>query len=135
MTSASYTWDPFREMASLFDNLDRAVSTAGDTPGINVLADDDAVVVTSELPGAKADDVQIDLQDNVLTISAQRRLEADDDTWLTRERSNIRFSRSVQLPFQVDEQQVEARLRDGVLRVALKRAAADKPRRIAITAN
>lgn len=139
MTTYAYTWDPFREVETMLAGvdrlLDRAWSTAGATPGINVYADDDSAVVTTELPGVTANDVQVQLHDGVLTIGAQRSAEQATGEILASERGQLRFSRSVNLPFAVDPERVEARLQDGVLAVALKRAASDRPRRIQINPN
>lgn len=139
MTTYAYAWDPFREVESMLAGmdrvLDRAWSTAGSTPGINVYADDEAAVITTELPGVQAADVQLQLHDDVLSVSAERKPDAGSGEQLTAERPALRFSRSISLPFAVDAERVEARLADGVLTVALKRAEADRPRRITVNAN
>lgn len=140
MTAYAYSWDPFRDLESMFAGVDRLLdrtwSTAGTTPGVNVYADDEAAVVTTELPGVSAGDVQVQLQDEMLTIAAER---ANPDEGqgeaLVAERPAMRFRRSVNLPFAVDPEQIEARLVDGVLTVALKRAASDRPRQIQVAAN
>lgn len=134
----TYAWDPFRDIDAMLAGLDRLLdrpwSTAGMSPGINVYANDEAAVVTTELPGVRGDQVQVQLLDDVLTISAERAGEAETAKGevLVNERPSLRFSRSVTLPFAVDANQVEARLKDGILTVALRRAEADKPRKIAV---
>lgn len=134
MTTYALSWDPFREFESLFASVaDRAYSTAGSTPGVNVYADDEAAVVTTELPGVKPADLDVQLHEDVLRISATR--PAETDSSLVRERPALAFARSVALPFPVDPAQVEARLANGVLTVALKRAATDRPHRIQVTQN
>ncbi len=139
--STMTAWDALAAMESLFDTLDRnpapVWSTAGATPGIDVYAAEDTVIVTTALPGVKADDVQLQLEDGVLGIAAER---AEDQPpaggrLLLREREPFRFARSIQLPFAVDSERVQARLTDGVLAVTLVRAEADKPRRISVAAN
>ena len=136
-TFPSLHWDPVREIASMLAGMDRLVdrarSTAGSTPPVNVYAGDDAAAVTIELPGVPADAVQIHLHGDALTIAASTPQEQADG-WLVRERAPIDFRRSVQLPFPVDPEQVTARMTDGVLSVTLHRAAQDRPRRIAIAA-
>ncbi|MCS6970175.1 MAG: Hsp20/alpha crystallin family protein [Planctomycetota bacterium] len=132
----SYAWDPFREIDALMAGLDRLLdrtwSTAGSSPGINVYANDEAAVVTTELPGVRPDQVQVQLLDDVLTITAERAAEATAGELLVNERPELRFSRSVALPFAVDANQVEARLKDGILTVALRRTEADRPRKITV---
>lgn len=139
MTTYAYTWDPFREVESMLAGvdrvLDRAWTTAGATPGVNVYADEETAVITTELPGVAAGDVQVQLHDDVLSIAAERKVESASGELLVDERSDLSFSRSIQLPFTVDPEHVEARLADGILAVSLKRAAADRPRRIQVNAN
>jgi HSP20 family protein len=139
MTAYAYAWDPFRDAEAMLAGMDRlfshAYSTAGTTPGVNVYANDDAAVVTTELPGVAAGDVQVQLHDDVLTLSAERPVGATEGTLLADERAAIHFKRSISLPFAVDPDHVEARLSDGVLAVSLKRAATDRPRRIHVNAN
>lgn len=132
---STYSWDPFHDLATTLAGLDRALSTAGATPGVNLYADDDGAEVTTELPGVAAGDVQVQLQDDVLTISATRSAGNGDGEVLAAERPQLRFSRSISLPFAADADQVQARLADGVLHVTVKRAASDRPRRIAVNAN
>lgn len=139
MTYHAMSWDPFREVEAMLAGLDRltgrAWSTAGATPGVNVYASDDAAVVTSELPGVQPGDLEVRLHEDVLSIAANRAPEPAEEGWLVRERPAAGFSRSVTLPFPVDPEQVEARLKDGILTIALKRAASDRPRRIQVNAN
>ena len=142
MTAYAMSWDPLREVEQLFAALDadrfynRAWSTAGATPGVNVYADDETAVVTTELPGVQPSDVSVQMHEDVLSIATTPKADAAaEPEWLVRERPQLEFTRSVSLPFQVDPDHIEARLKDGVLTVALKRAAADRPRHIQITGN
>ena len=139
MTTNAFTWDPFREVASMLAGMDRlydrAWTTAGPTPGVNAYVDEQSAVITAELPGVRPEDMQLQLHDDVLTVSAERKAEPETGEALVSERGELRFSRSINLPFAVDPEHVQARLRDGVLTVALQRAAADRPRRIQVNAN
>lgn len=139
MTYHAMSWDPFREVEAMLAGLDRLAdrtwSTAGATPGINVYANDDAAVVTTELPGVQPGEVDVRLHEDVLRIAATRKPDSASDGWLVRERPALDYTRSVTLPFPVDPEHIEARLKDGVLTVALKRAASDRPRRIQVNAN
>lgn len=136
MVTSAYTWDPFSEMESMLAGMDRLVdrawNTAGATPGINVYADDETAVVTTELPGMLPADVQVQLHDDLLTLGAERKAEETSGEELVSERASLRFNRSISLPFAVDPDHVEARLSDGVLTIALKRAASDRPRHIQV---
>ena len=139
MATYAYTWDPFREVQTMLAGVDRLIdrawTTAGATSGVNVYADDETAVVTTELPGVLPADVQVQLHDDVLTLGAERKPDAAAGEPLVAERASLRYSRSISLPFAVEPDHVEARLNDGVLTIALKRAAADRPRRITVNPN
>jgi HSP20 family protein len=113
-----------------------APSTSMQTyPPISVWLSDDSVVVTAELPGFSTDDVELTVQDDTLTLRGERNApDAEGTAWHRRERPAGRFSRRVDLPFRVDGEGVDARFRDGVLAVEMKRPEADRPRRIEISA-
>src|ERR1035437_872908 len=102
MTAYAMSWDPFREFETMLAGLDRLAdhtwSTAGATPGINVYADDETAVVTSELPGVKAEDLNVQLHEEVLTITAKRTSEPAIAGCLVQERPDLDFNRSVNLP-------------------------------------
>lgn len=138
MYTHALRWNPFNDVEQWFAAADRAFArraTSGIEPGINAFTTDDTVVLTMQLPGVAQSDVEIGLHDAVLTVAAKRQLPAAPlSRTLVRERGDLTFSRSIELPFQVADDHVEARLKDGVLTITLKRAEADKPRRIAISA-
>jgi HSP20 family protein len=92
------------------------------------------VVVTAELPGVNAEDVDISVVNDILTVSGSRQPDElqTGERYHRRERNFGRFSRTFQLPFQVDTNAVDAMLEKGVLHVSLPRAESDKPRKIAI---
>jgi HSP20 family protein len=136
MVTSAYTWDPFSELETMLTGMDRQVdrawNTAGATPGINVYIDDETAVVTTELPGMTPADLKVQLSDDILTLGAERKAEEGSGEALVSERACVHFNRSISLPFAVDPDHVEARLNDGVLTIALKRAASDRPRSIQV---
>jgi HSP20 family protein len=134
--------DPFRELRRLQDEMDRlagAFAPAGGLPAagfpaVNLYAGRDGIAVVAELPGVEAGDLEVHAHQDTLTIAGTRRPAAErPEAYHRRERRSGAFSRTVQLPFRVDPDRVEARLEDGVLRLSLQRPEEDKPRRIAIT--
>lgn len=136
-------WDPFAEMRRmqdeinrLFDSLESATATAG-FPPINLWVGDDSVVVTAEVPGVAREDIDLRVQEDTLTIQGQRKPEFEEDkvTWYRRERAYGNFSRTVELPFRIDPDKVQARFTNGILEVEMHRPEADKPKRIQITAS
>lgn len=135
------SFDPFVELRRMQSEMNRLFSgfstaTAREFPPINIWLGEDSVVVTAELPGVTRDDVNLNLQEDVLTLAGRRRpsREQEDVNWQRRERAHGSFSRAVQLPFRVDPDKVQARFADGVLEIELQRLEADRPRRIEIRA-
>ena len=132
--------DPFALMRRLQQDLHRSwepVQTAAGRafPAVNVWQGTDSTAVTAELPGIDPADIDIQVKEDVLTISGARKAPAGDGwTWHRRERSHGRFSRVVRLPYRVDPDKVEARFENGVLQIELHRPEQDKPRRIEIKA-
>jgi len=104
-------------------------------PAIDVVQRDEDLVVRAELPGVTPDDVDITIQNGVLTISGRisEQREEEREGYLVRERRTGMFRRSLQLPQDVDEDDVSARFEDGVLEVTIKGAAAgQEPKRVQI---
>jgi HSP20 family protein len=104
---------------------------------VNMWEDDDAVYVEAELPGFKRDEVEITLEQGMLSITAERREEQksgnqEQQGRLLNERSFRRYHRSFNLPTSVDDAKIEAHLEDGVLHLTLPKRAEVKPRKIAI---
>ena len=137
--------DPFRELRRLHDEMGRlagalapaagpaAAAAAGGFPAVNVFAGRDGIAVVAELPGVEAGDLEVHAHQDTLTIRGARRPAAEDSqAYHRRERRGGTFTRTVQLPYRVDPDRVEARLEDGVLRLSLGRPEQDKPRRIEI---
>ena len=103
--------------------------------GVDIREDQDHLYVEADLPGFKKDEVDITLENQTLTISAEHRPEATEETkgdWLLNERRYARFLRSFTLPPTVDESKVDAKLADGVLRITLNKREETKPRKIQV---
>lgn len=103
-------------------------------PMVNVYANEQAELVSVELPGAQPEDLQINVAGETLTISGVRAAEpaAEEAEYHRQERTCGKFTRSLELLFPVDGDKVEATYENGVLTVRLPRAEADKPRKIAV---
>ena len=101
---------------------------------VDVREDADHIYVEAELPGFKKDEVDITLENQQLTISAERREQSEQNgEHLLRERRYSRFLRSFTLPPTVDEQSVNAKLTDGVLTITLTKREETKPRKISVS--
>jgi HSP20 family protein len=124
-----------REMERVFGAaLPRHFRSATDYPALNVWTNDERALVTAELPGLEARDVEISVVGNTLTLSGSRAAEAlpENARFHRRERGCGEFTRSIELPFPVKAEKVEARLEKGVLQISLPRAEEDKPRKITV---
>ncbi len=135
--STLYRADPFVVLRRLAADLDNEVfGTGAAFPALNVWQNDEAAAITAELPGVEPGDIDIQVKENVLTLSGERKAPAlpEGATWHRQERAFGRFTRAIRLPFRVDPEKVEARFADGVLRIAVGRPDEDRPRRIEIKA-
>jgi HSP20 family protein len=112
------------------------VNMAAGYPAMNVWTNEDGAIVTAELPGLKPDDIDISVVNDTLTLKGKRNRDecGEHVRFHRRERGCGSFTRSFQLPFQVEPGKVEATFERGVLEITLPRAEADKPRRITIKA-
>jgi HSP20 family protein len=105
---------------------------------VDVREDGDHIYVEAELPGFKKEEIDVTLENQTLSISAERRDEKNEGggkkgEHLLRERRYTRFLRSFTLPPTVDEQSVNAKLNDGVLTITLNKREETKPRKISVS--
>ena len=103
-------------------------------PLMNVTESKDNYYVRAELPGIKADELDISVTGNTLSISGERKIPSEDEKaqYHRREREAGKFSRIISLPSQVDTKRVEAHCADGILTVVLPKAEEAKPKQIAV---
>jgi HSP20 family protein len=137
--SVPTVWDEMERMQREMNRLVNAFSPdrsrgAASFPAINAWTTDDEEVITAELPGVSPEDLELNIVNDVLTISGERKApEVDGESHFhRRERLGGKFSRSIQLAFAVDSEKVSAGYENGVLTVTLPRAEADKPRKISV---
>jgi HSP20 family protein len=108
----------------------------GGFPSLNIWEDADAVFAEAEVPGLKAEDLDISVIGNQLTVKGRREAVAvDGGTYHRRERNVGEFTRTVTLPSEIDADKVEATLADGVLKISLPKAEAAKPRKVTVVRN
>jgi HSP20 family protein len=135
-------WEPFRDMLTLRDDMDRLFkSFFGQTPEeregfwapiVDIEEDNDTIVVHAELPGMKKDEIKVSVHGNTLSISGERKHEAEtkDKTFHRVERSYGNFVRTISLPTDVDANKIRASYKDGVLAVSLPKPESTKPKKI-----
>ena len=132
MRPEPFTQEFDRLFGSLFENSGRRVQRW--VPAMDLVEADDHFVLKADLPGLAEDDVAIEVQDGVLTVSGSREAEHErkEQGWYRLERSYGSFSRSLTLPDGVDADKVEANFDRGVLEIRIPKPEERKPRRIAI---
>lgn len=137
-----YFSDPFETLLKLQRSLDafrssdwlsRGLSGGGSYPLLNVFRKGDDLVVITELPGLKRDDIDVQVHGKRLRISGRKTIDYGEEASLhRRERLAGTFDRTVALPVEIDAANVKAEYRNGVLALLLPRAERDKPKSIAI---
>jgi HSP20 family protein len=140
-------WEPFREIATLQNEMSRLMNTVmgsnGETttrtwvPAVDVWETDESLVYAFDLPGIPEDAISVELDDGALTVSGERERtqEASEQNFYRFERRFGSFSRTVGLPQGVSDDSITAEYKNGVLEVHVKKPEQPKPRRIEIGAN
>ena len=123
-----------RLFGSLFDSP--TLATRRFSPPIDLVENETSYVLRADLPGLRAQDVKIEFDHDVLTISGERRSEQEiaENGYRRVERASGSFSRSLTLPAGVEAAKIEASLTDGVLELTVPKPEQSKPQRIAINA-
>ncbi len=140
-------WEPVREMMTLREAMDRLFDDAftrplnlrdggWSSPAIDMYQTDDEVVVKAAIPGFKADEVQINVTGEVLTLRGEMKHEEEkkDKAWHIREQRWNSFERSITLPTDVKADKASADFEDGVLKITLPKAEEVKPKTITVKA-
>ena len=142
-------YDPFRELRSLQDEMTRLFTGSRPVmmgqedmahgawaPTVDIYEDKDRLILEAELPGMKRDDFEISVENNVITLSGERKFEkrTEGDNYHRVERSYGSFTRSFTLPQTVTADGAVAEFEDGVLRVSLPKREETKARKIEISA-
>ena len=143
-------WNPWRDTGSLSRNFDqlfdmlapRVRGANGEEtdflgtwyPAVDIFDKDNEIVLKAELPGLKKEDIDIHVEDNLLTLRGERKREEEvkEKGYYRSERAYGQFSRSFTLPATVDAKKISASFKDGVLAVALPKAEEAKPRQIEV---
>jgi HSP20 family protein len=105
-------------------------------PAVNIWVNENGGVVTAELPGVDVNKIDISVLGDTLTISGRRDTEVlkENESYHRKERNGSKFSRTLQLPFKINEKGIEARYEKGILMMTLSREEAEKPKKITIKA-
>jgi HSP20 family protein len=137
-------WEPFRDLLSIRRDMDRLfdefysqpLAKAEGMPLIDMYQTEDDIVVKATLPGVKADDLDIQITGDVLTIHGEVKEESEkkDAKYHMREQRYQSFSRSLKLPANVVADKAKAEMKDGILNLTLPKAEESKPKAISVKA-
>lgn len=101
--------------------------------GVNIREEEDAYILNSLVPGLKAEDLNIQVIDNVVSIEGE--YPSEEAEYLLNELPNTPFQRTLRMPSEIEAEKVEARIADGVLTLTLPKAESARPKKIRIAVN
>jgi HSP20 family protein len=141
-------WDPFKELEDVSNRLNRIFRRSSDgvqasresmtvadwSPSADITETDTAYLIKAEIPGVNKQDVKVSVQDGMLTIQGERKMEKEEKgkKFHRVECSYGSFVRSFRMPDDVDENSVNAEFKDGMLNVTLVKSAKPKPKSIKV---
>ena len=143
MTMTLVRWDPFQELASWSNRLNRSLnegrtedSFGAWAPAVDIFEKDHNLVIRAELPGVSKEDIDIGIENGVLTLKGERKRESEveEGNAYRLERVYGAFTRSFSLPTTVDPSKIQAVYKDGVLEVTVPKLDAAKPKKVQIRA-
>jgi HSP20 family protein len=125
-------YEPFRELENFDDKIQSLLNTFPEFtseyeesfyPKIDISEDEKNIYVDSELPGIKKDDLKISLNDNILTISGQKKnaREEKNVSYFRTERTYGSFSRSFTIPGEINPDTIDAKFEDGILKIVIEK--------------
>ncbi|TNF97564.1 MAG: Hsp20/alpha crystallin family protein [Gammaproteobacteria bacterium] len=125
-----------RVFDSAFPHLDEteAVSTSDWTPAVDIKEEDQRYLIRADVPGIKPEDIDISLENGVLTIKGERRHESEEEGYKRIERVHGTFFRRFTLPDNVDPDKVDAKCKDGVLEIVIDKQEKVLPKKITVKA-
>ena len=139
-------WDPFRELASVQDRMNRlfqdsfgqsreeGLTTAAFAPAVDIYEDEHSIALKVEVPGIDEKDIDVRLENNTLTIRGERKFEKEEkeENFRRVERQYGGFTRSFTLPNTVDTESIQANYDKGILKIQLAKKAEAKPKQIKV---
>ena len=146
LTMAIVRWDPFRDLVSLQERMNRlfdeSLSRREDqplgmttwSPAVDIYETENAIVLKAELPGLTKENIELSIHDGVLTLKGERKFEKEvkEENYHRIERAYGSFQRSFSLPTAIEEDKIKASFKEGILEVTLPKAEAVKPKQIKV---
>lgn len=131
--------DPWSQLGRMENEMNRMLSryaypTSSEFPAFNVWGTNDQVIVTSEIPGIEPSSIDISVSGTTLTVRGLRDPEQAEKgvSYHRRERWYGKFSKTIELPFTIEAEKVEARFSKGILYITLPRSETEKPRKVKV---
>lgn len=140
-------WDPFRDLVTLREKMNRlfeeAFTSRGEqkdlaagtwTPSVDIYETETALILSAEIPGIEEKDIEIKIEDNTLVIKGERRFEKETkkENYHRIERSYGSFYRSFTLPNYVDQDKIHAEHENGVLKITMPNKPELKPKKVKV---
>ncbi len=140
-------WDPFRDLVTLREKMNRlfedAVTARGEdrdmiastwTPSVDIYETEDSIVLNAEVPGINEKDIEIKIEDNTLTLKGDRKFEKEttEENYHRIERSYGSFFRSFSIPRNVDQEKINAEHDNGVIRITMPKRPESKPKTVKV---
>ena len=136
-TKKDELWDLRREVDRLFREFIEGPEKKRNMvylPALDIYEDEDKIVIEADIPGVKKEDIKISVEDNILTIKAEKKKEekAEEKDVVYEEIAYGLYAREIDLPHTVDTEKIEAEYKDGVLKISLPKKEEVKPKQIEI---
>lgn len=140
-------WDPFRDLVTLREKMNRlfeeAYSSRGEekdmitstwTPSVDIYETEHELVLTAELPGIEDKDISIEIENNTLTIKGERTFEKEvkEENFHRIERAYGSFARSFSLPHYIEQEKIGAEHENGILKISMPKKSETKPKKISV---
>jgi len=134
MYTAYNILDDMIRLRNVFDDFFTNTGTASrsDFPYVNLYEDGDNIELRAIIPGVESKDIDIQLTQDGLIITGERKSDLKDKPYIRKERDFGKFKKSVKLPYSVDREKINASLKDGILTVTLTKSEEAKPKKIEI---
>ena len=142
-------WDPFKDLSAIQDRINRlfdeslsrskffdkeGIASGFWSPAVDIYETESDIVLKAELPEVNQKDININIENNVLTLKGERKFEKEtkEENFHRIERSYGSFSRSFNLPGSIDKDNVKASYKNGVLKITMPKKEESKPKQITV---
>lgn len=116
------------------DYFERATTSRGSYPPVNIFQERESAVLTAEIPGVKKEDIRIEIKDKMIRLSGHRKIRYPEKAGVHRlERRDRKFDRAIKMAFSIDAEKARAEFANGILRLTLPRMESDKPKLIQVS--